>query len=182
MSQNHQAAADEWADVVEQFNEATVEGIESALEEQAAFTEAWIDAVEEGAADVAETSADPEAFAQAYAVWIDATERLFARLTDAIEGEEVEPGELRDIWLDAANEAFSEVMGTSAFAAATGQTIGSALDAQEAADEATRDLLHAYGLATDEDVREVGERLVELERRQHAVENKIDRLLDATEE
>jgi polyhydroxyalkanoate synthesis regulator phasin len=181
MSQNSQTA-DEWGEVFEQFNQATMEGIEGALEEQAAFTEAWIDAVEEGTAEAADVQADPETFVKSYAVWIDATERLFERLTDAIEGEEVEPGELRDVWLDAANEAFSDVMSSSAFAAATGQTIDSALDAQEAADDATRDVLHAYGLATDEDVREVGERLVELERRQHSVENKLDRVLETLEE
>jgi trans-aconitate methyltransferase len=182
MSQDHQAATEEWQDVLEQFNEATMEGVEGVLEEQAAFTEAWLDAVEEQTGDVKHLESDPEAFAEAYAVWMDATERLFERLTDAIEGEEIDASELRDVWLDAANEASSEVMETSAFAAATGQTIGSALDAQEAADEATRDVLHAYGLATDEDVREVGQRLVELERRQQAVENKLERVLDHLED
>jgi hypothetical protein len=33
------------------------------------------------------------------------------------------------------------------------------------------------GFATTRDVEEVGERLVELERRQHAVEKKLDELL-----
>jgi hypothetical protein len=73
-------------------------------------------------------------------------------------------------------------MGTSAFAAATGETLGAALDAKTQVDEATTDLLHAYGLAAADDIEEVGERLVELERRQHAVERKLDRVLDAIEE
>jgi hypothetical protein len=181
MSQDSEAPP-EWGAVIEQFNEVTMEGIEGALEEQAAFTEAWIDAVEDGTTELQDAQGDPEAFVQAYAVWIDATERLFERLTDAIEGDAVESGDLRDVWLDAANEAFSEVMGTSAFAAATGHTIDSALDAQEAVDETTRDLLEAYGIATDEHVREVGDRLVELERRQQAVENKLDRVLETIED
>jgi len=182
MSRDQDAADAEWEKLLEGFNEATMEGLERTLEEQAAFTGAWLDAVEDGTADLGGGDVDPDAFAQAYAVWIDATEALFERLTDSIDGDPVEPETLRDIWLEAANDAFAEVMGTSAFAEATGATIGSVLDAQEAADETTRDLLHAYGLATDADVREVGERLVELERRHQRVEDKLDRVLDALDD
>ena len=45
-----------------------------------------------------------------------------------------------------------------------------------------QDTLAQMGMATRGDVEEVGERLVELERRQHNLEEKIDRLLDAVEE
>jgi hypothetical protein len=38
------------------------------------------------------------------------------------------------------------------------------------------------GFSTREDVEEVGERLVELERRQHEVEQKLDQILDHLEE
>jgi dsDNA-binding SOS-regulon protein len=180
MSYDPEEAASQWQAAVEQLNDAYIEGVEEAMEGQAAFTEAWLDAIEADPAVL--ESDDIESYAQAYAVWLDASERLFTRLTDSVEDEEVELSELRDIWLDAANESFSEVMGTSAFAAATGETLGSALDAKGQVDEATTDLLHAYGLAAADDIEEVGARLVELERRQHAVERKLDRVLDALED
>jgi hypothetical protein len=91
----------------------------------------------------------------------------------------VAPEDFRDIWLNAANESFKEVMGTSAFAAATGETVGDALELQQAIDAATEETLAALGFATGGDVEEVGARLVELERRQHAVEEKLDRVLAA---
>jgi BMFP domain-containing protein YqiC len=46
----------------------------------------------------------------------------------------------------------------------------------------TQDTVAQMGMATRDDVEEVGERLVELERRQHDVEEKLDRVLDAVEE
>jgi len=73
-------------------------------------------------------------------------------------------------------------MGTSAFAAATGQTIGDMLEASEQLDHASQETLRSMGFATEGDIEEIGERLVELERRQHAVEQKIDRLIELQEE
>jgi hypothetical protein len=103
---------------------------------------------------------------------------MFERTTDAAQGEDVEPSEMRDIWLQSANEAFKEVMGTSAFAAANGQLVEAMMDMQEEADEVTQDTIQQLGLPTRDDVMEVGERLVELERRQHAVEQKLDEILE----
>jgi hypothetical protein len=113
---------------------------------------------------------------------MDAAETSFDRMGDAVEGEAVDPEELRDVWLRAANDAFTETMSTTAFAAATGQGVGDALDLRQASAEASEETLHAMGFASLGDVREVGERLVETERRLHAVESKLDRVLEAVEE
>ena len=104
------------------------------------------------------------------------------RLADATAEEDVPVTDLRDIWLSAANESFEEVMGTTAFAAATGQAVDEVLDAQSQVQAASQETLRELGLATRDDVQEVGERLVELERRQHAVEEKLDRVLEHLEE
>jgi hypothetical protein len=52
------------------------------------------------------------------------------------------------------------------------------MEAQQDASEATQDAISQAGFPTRDDVEEVGERLVELERRQHAVEGKLDRILE----
>jgi hypothetical protein len=109
---------------------------------------------------------------------MDAAKSMFERTSDAAQGEEVDPTELRDIWLQSANEAFKEVMSTSAFAAANGQLVEAMMDMQEEADDVTQDTIRQMGLPTRDDVMEVGERLVELERRQHRVEEKLDRVLE----
>ena len=42
----------------------------------------------------------------------------------------------------------------------------------------SQDTLESLGFATRDDVDEVAERLIELERRQHEVSKKLDRLLE----
>jgi len=97
-------------------------------------------------------------------------------------GRDVDIEEFRDIWLNTANEAFKEVMSTTAFAKMTGETVGDVLELQEQADEAAQETLNSLGFATEGDVVEIGDRLVELERRQHAVEQKLDRVLEHVED
>ncbi len=179
MSDNIQ---DDWNEMIEGMNEAVAESVERNMEAQAAFVEAWTDTVEDSVPEE-ETLADGiEGYTRAYEVWMEAAEEMFDQTTAAAEGEDVDPSEFRDIWLDSANEAFKEVMSTEAFAAANGQFVEAMLEMREEFDEAAQETIAEMGMATREDVVEVGERLVELERRQHEVENKLDRVLDALEE
>ncbi len=171
----------DWNDFVEQMNEQFLEAVEQNMEAQAEFVESWSETVESDAADP-EISEGVEGYARAYEAWMDAAQTMVERANDTVEGEEVELEEFRDIWLNTANEAFSEVMSTSAFAAATGQTVAGAMEAKRQADEAAETTLHDLGMPTESDVQEVGDRLVELERRQHEVERKLDRVLDHLEE
>ena len=171
----------DWSELVEQMNEAVAESIEQNMEAQAAFVESWTDSVGDSVPDQDEITEGVEGYAAAYEVWMDATEEMFERTAAAAEGEDVEPTEYRDIWLQSANESFKEVMSTSAFASANGQLVEAMMEMQQEADEMTQDTLAQMGMATRGDVEEVGERLVELERRQHNLEEKIDRLLDAVE-
>jgi len=172
---------DDWSEMVEQMNEAVASSIEQNMEAQAAFVESWGDAFEDSMLDEEDIADGIEGYSRAYEVWMDAAEEMFERTTDAMEGEEVEPTEFRDLWLQSANEAFKEVMSTSAFAAANGQFVEAVMEIQQDIDEATQDSLARAGIATRDDVVEVGERLVELERRQHEVENKLDRILEELE-
>ncbi|MFB6123891.1 MAG: poly(R)-hydroxyalkanoic acid synthase subunit PhaE [Haloferacaceae archaeon] len=162
---------------VERMTETYMSAIDQNLEAQSELMEAWMDATEENLSEE-NVRESYEGSLQAYEAWMNAAERSFDRIGDALEGEDVDATEFRDIWLASANEAFKETMATTAFAAATGQSVEDALNAQQQVEEMTEESLHAVGFATVGDVREVGERLVELERRTHAIESKLDRLLE----
>jgi len=166
--------------VFEEMTESYVEAVERNVDAQAALLESWAEAVE-GGVDGEELGEGVEGTMAAYEVWMDAAEESLERMAGAVEGESVEPEDLRDVWLGAANRAFKETMSTSAFAAASGEATDAALELRREFDEAAEETLSSYGFATRGDVLEVGERLVELERRQHAVEEKLDRLLAAHE-
>ncbi len=170
-----------WTSFVQRMNEEFLDAFEQNLEAQAEFVESWSEAVESQTDDERITSG-ARGYARAYQVWMDAAEQMVGRTNDAIEGEEVGVEDFRDIWLNSANEAFKEVMGTTAFAAATGDTLDQVFDAQQQATETAEATLRSLGMPTESDVEEVGERLVELERRQHDVENKLDRILEQLEE
>jgi methyl-accepting chemotaxis protein len=171
----------EWNEMVDQMNEALADSIEQNMAAQAAFVESWADAVGDSVPEEDAVADGIEGYGRAYEVWLEAAEQTLERTTDIAEGEDVDTSEFRDIWLESANDAFKEVMSTSAFAAANGQLVEVLMEAQQELDEATQDTVAELGLPTRDDVVEVGERLVELERRQHAVEEKLDRILDELE-
>ena len=168
--------------MVEQMNDAVAESMEQNMKAQAAFAESWADAVEDSIPEEEALAEGIQGYNHAYEVWMDAAEQMFERTTDATQGEDVEPSEFRDIWLQSANEAFKEVMSTSAFAAANGQLVEQMMEMRQEADDVSQETIEQLGFPTREDVDEVGERLVELERRQHDVEEKLDRVLDHLED
>ncbi len=173
---------DEWNEMVEQMNEAVADSVEQNMKAQAAFVESWSDAFESNVPDEDVVADGIEGYNKAYEVWMDAAEQMVERTSAAAEGEDVDPTELRDIWLQSANQAFKEVMSTSAYASANGQLVSQLMEMQQEVDEVTQDTISQMGMPTRDDVDEVGARLVELERRQQDVENKLDRILDAIEE
>ncbi|WP_226011443.1 poly(R)-hydroxyalkanoic acid synthase subunit PhaE [Halomicrobium salinisoli] len=173
---------DEWIEMVEQMNEAVSDSVEQNMKAQAAFVESWADAVEDSIPEEEELTEGIQGYNRAYEEWMDAAEQVLERSTDAAQGEEVDPSEFRDIWLQSANEAFKHVMGTSAFAAANGQLVEAMMEMRQEADDISQETVAQLGFPTRDDVVEVGERLVELERRQHDVEQKLDRILDEIED
>ncbi|ACV47119.1 MULTISPECIES: poly(R)-hydroxyalkanoic acid synthase subunit PhaE [Halomicrobium] len=173
---------DEWTEMVEQMNEAVSESVEQNMKAQAAFVESWADAVEDSIPEEENVAEGIQGYNQAYEEWMNAAEKMLERTGDAAQGEDVDPTEFRDIWLSSANDAFKHVMGTSAFAAANGQLVETMMEMRQQADDVAQDSIAQMGFSTREDVEEVGERLVELERRQHEVEQKLDRILDHLEE
>jgi len=136
---------------------------------------------DEGRTDDEALSSSVEGYGDAYEVWMNAAEEMSGRTTAAAEGEDVDMTEFRDIWLQSANEAFKEVMGTSAFAAANGQLVNAMMEMREEVDSMGEDTLEQLGMPTQSDIDEVGERIIELERRQHSVEKKLDRIIEALE-
>ncbi len=178
MSDTTNDPMEDWNEMVEEMNDAVADSVEQNMKAQAAFMESWAEAVDGSMPEENEMAEGFEGYNRAYEVWMDASEKMFERTADAAQGEDVEPSEVRDIWLQSANEAFKEVMGTSAFAAANGQLVEAMMDMQGEADEVTQDTIQQLGLPTRDDVMEIGERLVELERRQHAVEQKLDDILE----
>lgn len=178
MSENPEEIQENWATMMNEMNDAVAESFEQNMEAQAAFMESWMGAFDSSMPDEEMVESGMEGYGQAYEVWMEAAEQMSSRITDAAEGEDVDMTEFRDIWLQSANEAFSEVMGTTAFAAGTGEMIGDLMDLQQEVDEMSHDTLESLGFATRDDIDEVAERLVELERRQHEVSEKLDRLLE----
>ncbi|MDZ7730343.1 MAG: poly(R)-hydroxyalkanoic acid synthase subunit PhaE [Natrialbaceae archaeon] len=171
----------QWDSVVEQWNEQFMDAIEQNVEAQAQFVESWTEAIDEFTGEE-ELSDGVRGYARAYETWMDASQQMVERYSDILEGEDVDLDEFRDVWLNSANEAFKEVMSTSAFAQMTGETVGDVLEMQQQVDEAAETTLNTLGFATESDVVEVGDRIVELERRQHEVEQKLDRILEHLEE
>jgi polyhydroxyalkanoate synthase subunit PhaE len=178
---DQQPQSQNWNAFAEQWNEQFMDAIEENMEAQARFVESWTETVGE-MSDENDLSEGVQGYARAYEAWMDASQQMVDRMNDQLEGEDVELEEFRDVWLNTANEAFKEVMSTTAFARMTGESVGDVLELQQQADEAAEETLHSLGFPTEGDVVEVGDRLVELERRQHAVEQKLDRILDELEE
>ncbi|MFC4551711.1 MULTISPECIES: poly(R)-hydroxyalkanoic acid synthase subunit [Halorussus] len=163
------------------YDEAVFDALKESVEAQGEFVDRWAAAMHDASDEQHLWGDAAEGYARAYEVWMEASRRAFERSTDLMAGEEVPMEEFRDLWMDAANDAFKELASSDAFAAALAQNVEQ-LDVIQDAQEATQTALHNYGFATEGDVTEVGERLVELERRQHEVERKLDRILDAVEE
>jgi hypothetical protein len=172
---------EDWNEFAERMSEQFTTALEQNVEAQAQFVETWFDTLEERM-DAGSADETMDGYARAYEAWMTAATEQLERSSDVLEGEDVDAEEFRDLWLNTANEAFSEVMATPAFAAATGQTVEQALEMRQQVDEAAQDTLSELGFATEGDVVEVGERLVELERRQHDVEQKLDRVLEHLED
>ena len=172
---------EDYNEMLEQMNDAVADSVEQNMKAQAAFVESWAEAVEDSVPEEDALADGIQGYNRAYEVWMDAAEQMFERTTDAAQGEDVDPSDFRDIWLQSANEAFKEIMSTGAFAAANGQLVERMMDLRQEADDMSQETIAQLGFPTREDVDEVGERLVELERRQHAVEEKLDRLLDELE-
>lgn len=176
MTQNDANGTD-WEALIEEANERYLEAFEQNVAAQASFVEAWMDALDE-TMEPDQMTEGLEGYAEAYATWMEAAEDQVERMNASLEGADVPPEEFRDRWLTAANEAFKDVMRTNAFAAATGDTIKSALEMKSEADEYAEDTLQSLGFATVSDVQEVGDRLVELERRQHRIEDQLSDVLE----
>jgi chromosome segregation ATPase len=161
----------------ERMSETYTDALRRNMDAQAAFADSWMESMEEAMSEERLDDAS-EGAVRAYEAWMDAAESSYERVGDALEGEDVDPEEFRDIWFNAANKAFKESMSTTAFAAATGQNVDDVLDFQSQLNEAAEETLHGMGFATTGDVREVGERLVELERRHQSIDRAVDRLDD----
>ncbi|MFD1513137.1 poly(R)-hydroxyalkanoic acid synthase subunit PhaE [Halomarina rubra] len=171
-----------WLNMAEQMNEAMARSVEQNMEAQAKFMESWTQGVEQAMLDQDQLEESAESYARAYEVWMDAADQMYERVTDAAEGEDVSFTEFRDIWLRSANDAFKEVMGTTAFAASQGSMVEAMMDLQQQTDEVSEETLSQLGFSTRGDVDEVAGRLVELERRQQAVEDRLDRILEHLED
>ncbi len=171
------ATGEQWGEYVEQLNQSFAEAFEQNMQMQTEFLDSWRESLDESRLDE-QTVDGMQGLTRAYEVWMEAAEAQYALLRDSLRGQEVDVEAFRDLYLDAANEAFKEVMGTSAFAAATGQSVGELLDASDQFDQLSHETLGSAGFATATDIEEVGERLVELERRQHTLETKLDQVIE----
>jgi sulfite reductase beta subunit-like hemoprotein len=176
-----QTPADGFSEVFEGMNEAFASTLERNVEAQAAAVEAMTETFLGTVPDEDELADGLEGYASASEIWLEAADRTFEETTAAMEEEDLDPETFRDIWLRATNDALAELASTDAFAAANGELVGAMLGRQQDIEEMQQESLAQAGFATTEDVSEVAERLIELERRQHDVEQKLDRILEAVE-
>jgi hypothetical protein len=172
---------DEFSEMLAEMNEAFASTLERNVEAQAAFVETMTDAFLGSVPEEDDLADGFEGYASASEVWLDAADRTFEETTAAMEGDDLDPETFRDIWLGATNDALAELASTEAFAATNGEFMETMLGRRQELDELQQDSLAQTGFATQEDVSEVAERLVELERRQHDIERKLDRVLEAVE-
>lgn len=188
-SENDDSKSPEWDLFAEHMN-AAFKTFEQGMDVQSQFVESLSQAVQDSefeypdfpGADENMVEESFEGYKAAYKTWMKAAQKMFQSVSGAIADEgELDISEFRDIWLNAANQAFKEIMTTNAFAAMTGQTIDSVLKMKKQTEEATHDMLSEMGFATTRDLDEVATRLVELERRQHTIEDKLDRILENME-
>lgn len=162
------------------MNEQFAETVEQGAKSQRLLTEAWLSSVERATQQETLDEA-AESLLGAYEVWMRAAHETSEMVNDALEGEDIPAEQFRDTWLNAANLAFKEVMSTTMFSAATGQSIEDLLGFRRRTDEVAEAFLHELGLPSQGDIEEVGTRLVELERRQHELTERIEEALSAVE-
>lgn len=167
-----------WQEAIDQMNDQWADALQQNVDAQTRFVEAWLDALDQSTDEETIESA-VDGYRRAYETWMNAAEESVTRMSDSMSGEHVSVEELRDTWLNAANQSFKELMNTAAFAAVTGETVEESLDFRRQMDEVAEMTLHDMGLPTEADIKEIGDRIVELERRQHAVEEKLDLVLEA---
>lgn len=172
---------DQWNRLIERLNGTMATSVEQNIEAQTKFVESWAEAMEQSMPEEEVLAEGFEGYHRAYEVWMDAADEMFDRTADAAAGEDVSLQEFRDIWLRTANEAFKEVMSTSAFAAATGDVVEMMMELQEESKAVSQETVAQLGLPTRDEVDEVATRLVALERRQHSVEQKLDQILEQLE-
>lgn len=185
MTKTTENARENWNNLFEQMNESVTESVGMNIEAQMEFMESQAEFMESWTAldlpDDAVLTESVTAYGRAYEEWMDAATELFERAATAIEGEDASVPEFRDIWLRSANDAFTEMMGTTGFAAANGDVVETMMELQRQTEELSEETLAQVGLPTRGELEEVGERLLELERRQHSIESKLDEIIDRLE-
>ena len=168
------------SDIFGDMNEELLRGTEQFIEAQQSFLETWQDAIQRSTDDELVTSG-VQGMTDAYEIWLDASMQWMEQFTAAAQGEEFDPRDVRDVWLRAANDSSQALMNTDAFAKLTGERVTDSLELQQQRDEAMQAMMEGMGVASNQSVEEVGERLVELERRQHQIEQKLDRVIEELE-
>ena len=88
---------EQWTQMVEEMNDAVVDSMEQNMKAQAAFVESWADAVEDSMPKQENMADGFDGYNRAYEEWLDATDRMMERSADAVQGEDVDPAEFRDI-------------------------------------------------------------------------------------
>jgi hypothetical protein len=177
-----ESTQDSLADLIGRTNEVVANSLEQSIEMQTALVGTVTGAFDQTTPRVDTTAKGAEGYVGAYNACVDGVERLFETAVGAVEGDDVGPGEFRDVCLQSTNEVLSELMSTTAFAAVDDRFVETVLTVQPELGELTQDSLAQAGAATQKDVSETSERLVELERRHREVERKLDRLIDTVEE
>jgi len=172
--------AADWLEWATAMNERFADSVDASMTAQQQFAEAWMDSIERTTGQQELDDGLASLFA-AYAVWMDAAHETQEHVNDALEGEDVPVEHIRDTWMNAANQAFKSLLSTTAFSMMTGRSVDDLLELRQQTEELQASALHDLGLPTRGDIEEVGERLVELERRNHELAKTLEAVADAVE-
>lgn len=170
------------APLLDWYLETTRKAAEQSLAAQQRAIDEWASAVEGRTEAQAEVATPVRGLAWFADVWLGAVQNALVHVDDAFEGGSVDLEELQTTWLHALDDAITDVGKTPEFAETATGTVERALTARYRGDELRRRALEGVGLPTDRDVEEVGARLLELEYRQKAVEDRLDDVLAAVGE
>lgn len=185
MTKTTENTRENWNQLFEQMNETVTESVGMNMEAQMEFMESQAQLMESwNVMDLPDNEVLTEsvtAYGRAYEVWMDAATEIFEHAATVTDREDLSVSEFRDIWLRSANEIFKEMMGTTGFAAANGDVVEIMMELQRQTEEMSEETLARVGLPTRGELDEVAERLLELERRQHSIESKLDEIIDRLE-
>lgn len=167
------------SEAMNDYMDTMFETFEKGMKMQQNMAENWTEAMNESfrSTDPEQFSDLPDGIRESWETWMNFFENSM-EMAQEDEEDQPDPQKFISMWLRTANQASKDILSTKAFSALTGLYLNKILSMKQKSDKVNERMIHNMGLPTVSDLEEVGERLLELERRQQKVEEKLDRILE----